>query len=369
MGTRYRVFVYGAGTGSELLTLDAFETLQYAVRVNTRGVAVLELLDPEFEMGLLPQLKDARLVIWREPEGAVNRIVFAGKIRGWKIKRVGKSLRVTLRAVDYNDELLTRIVAWYAGSSQAAKSGLADDVMKAIVRENLGASVGSGGADREITATGFYVEADKGLGPSLQKGMAWENVLDTLQEISQASYRTPAKGITFGVVPLGKGVDREFVTRVGQWGADQRGRVMFSEANGNLVDPEVELDAFDELTHIYAGGQGQGADRLLVEQSDTLRISETPLGRREGFFDGGNYETANALTAVAQGKLEAGRPVFGVNFEVQDTADLIYGRDWDLGDLTTVQVFTWQYDCHVAAVEVKVSGATETITPHLELWT
>lgn len=368
MATEYKAFVYAAGTGSELLAVDDFEALRYAGRVNERGVAVMQMLYEEtaFDISLLPQLKDARLVIWRKAENALNRIVFAGKIRGWKVTRKTRSLRVILRAVDYNDELLTRIVAYYAGSSQSAKSDLADDLMKAIVRENLGALAP---ADRDISATGFYVEADAGLGTALEKGMAWENVLDTLQEISKASYRTPATGITFGVVALGKGVEREFVTRVGQWGADQRGRVMFSEANGNLVNPEVEIDAFDEITYVYAGGQGQCADRLIVEEEDTTRSSETPLNRREAFFDGGNYETENALTAVAQGKLEAGRPVFRADFEVQDTEQIVYGRDWNLGDLMTVQVFNWQYDCHVAAVEVSVQGNTETIMPHLEMWT
>jgi len=360
--------VYAAGTGAELLVVDNFEELRYASRVNARGVAVMQMLYEEgaFDMSLLPQMKDARLVIWRKPENGLNSIAWAGKIRGWKIKRQSKSLRVTLRAVDYNDELLTRIVAYPAGSSQSAKSGLADDIMKEIVRENLGASAPSA---RDISATGFYVEADASLGTTLEKGMAWENVLDTLQEISKASFRTPATGVTFGVIPLGKGVEREFVTRIGQWGADQRGRLTFSEANGNLVNPEVEIDAFDELTYIYAGGQGQGVDRMIVEAEDAWRCAETPLNRREAFFDGGNYETENALTAVAEGKLESGRPVFRADFEVQDTEQVVYGRDWGLGDLTTVQVFTWQYDCHVAAVDVRVQGNQETITPHLEMWT
>lgn len=365
--TKYAVYLYAAGTSKEISAWNTFEMLRYAVRVNERGMATLELLyeDGELDISLLRQFKDARLVIWRQPEGALNRIAFAGKVRGWKLKRVGRSLRLILRAVDYNDELLTRIVAYYAGSSQSAKSDYADDLMKAIVRENLGASAP---AARNISTTGFYVEADTSLGTSLEKGMAWENVLDTLKEISQASYRTPATGITFGVVPLGKGVDREFVTRVGQWGADQRGRVMFSEANGNLINPEIEEDATNEITYVYAGGQGQGADRLVAEEDDATRIAESPLNRREAFFDGGNYETENALTAVAQGKLENGRPVLRVDFELQDTNQIIYGRDWDVGDLTTVQVFSWQYDCHVAAVEVSVQGATERILPRLEVW-
>lgn len=364
MTTKYTVFLYSAGTGNEIMAWSVFDKLQYARRVGARGSIVFEAL-ADLGVDMLPQLKDSRIVVWRQPDGGAAKIDFAGKLRGYRVRREGKNLRFVLRGVDYNDDLYTRIVAYPAGSSESAKSGLADDIMKEIVRENLGSSAS---IYRNISATGFYVAADTGSGTSLTKGMAWENVLDTLQEISKASYRTPATGVTFGVVPLGKGVNREFVTRIGQWGADQRNRVVFSEANGNMVAPEVEVDAMDEVTYIYAGGQGQGEERMIVEEEDTLRSGESTLNRREAFFDGGNYDTESGLTAVAQAKLEEGRPVFRVDFQVQDTQQTVYGRDWGLGDLTTVQVFGWQYDCHIAAIQVNVAGNKETVTPQLEFW-
>src|SRR3990167_1830006 len=70
--------------------------------------------------------------------------------------------------------LTSRIIAYAAGSAQADMTDQADDMLKAIVIDNLGAD--ATGA-RNISSNGISVASDLALGPSITKQFAYRPLL------------------------------------------------------------------------------------------------------------------------------------------------------------------------------------------------
>jgi len=368
MSTKYEVWILHPATGEPLALIDHQEGLQYAKRTNGVGAFTLRL-PASFDRSMAQ--KDGRLVVWREPEGGKKSIDFAGLIRYWKPEYVEHRHILTLQGPDYNDVLRKAIIPYHAGTTYAQKYEEADDLQKALVRENLGALATD--SDRDLVTPGYIsVAADVSAGTVVWQQCAWKYLLSVLQEVSAKSMETASTGVFFGMVPLNRGFDMEFRTNIQQWGEDHRhpngahGARIFALERGNISEASLETDAREEATFAYVTGQGEEDNCLVLEVSDDTRIGESPLNRRETLVDARNEAYISRMGDAGRARLQDLRPRRSMRFGIVETPTSRYGVDWGFGDYVTGSFEGEQYDLHVAAVQVTLEGQKEMIASQLE---
>lgn len=366
MPAEYTIELLEAARDNVLDVVDDFEGLSYARRVNDIGAFTLAVREENFDVSFAHL--DGRVVVWRKPEGGHRYIDFAGFIRAVARQYQDGRESIVMAGPDYNDMLRRRRIAYAATTAQARKVDQADDMMKALVRENLGALAPVG---RNMTARGFAVQADVSAGTIVRGDFAYEGLLDTLQKAADGSRSTPATQAFFGIVPLNSGWDMEFRTNVPQWGQDHtypggaHGPVIFALERGNMANPKLEWDRRDEVTVIYAGGRGEDLARPVINVADPVREGESPLNRCEG-FESVDAPTTLELIDGANAKLDEGRGKRQFNFDVVEVPSTVYGLHWGFGDLVTAVYVGEQWDLHVAAVEVSIQNRVETMKPIFE---
>lgn len=298
-------------------------------------------------------------MVFRKESGGAKVLDCSGFVEFIDKKVLGDSPVWVLSGYDLNSLLNRRIVAYAAASAQAQKTGAADNLIKAIVRENLGSSAI---AARDLSASGFTVQADVSLGTSLSKGFSWRNLLLVLQEIADASHSTEATSVYFGIVPLNLGWDCEFRTNIQQWGNDHRfqtgtqGAVIFSLELGNISDASRQREYRNELNYAYAGGQGEESARIIQEASDTVRIGSSPFNRREIFVDARGLADTASVLAEAQAAVRSGRPRNFFSGNITNIGQYIYGRDYFHGDYVSAFYLGELIDCRIETVQVRISG-------------
>ncbi len=316
---------------------------------------------------------DYMVEFWRSPaQGAmtlesvffVREIVYEEDVKGNDI--------IILSGPDGNDLLDRRIVAYSAGSSQADKTDNADDMMKEIVTENLGSSATD--SDRDLTDLNFTVAGDVSDGPSITKGFAWRNVLKTLTEIVYTSAEN-GTDLYFDVVPVvisSSEIGFDFRTYTNQPGQDRtydtNNPVVFSKEWGNLANPVLYYDYTNEANYVYGGGQGEGADRTISEQSDTTRIGASVWNRRERFADARNEATANGVANKAEEVLNESKPFKRFTGTLLDTPQARYGVDWFFGDKVEVSYRGIQFQGIAKALRMKLDKqGNEILTVKVEV--
>jgi len=346
--------------GVRLALLSQYSLLEYTLVVNAIGRLVLEM-----PINIVPyawlKRRDMRLAVYRSAGGRETlEGVFLSR-RPTKILSSKGERIVRLRAMSANSLLTRRIVAYAAGSAQAEKSAPADDLIKAIARENMGALATD--TSRDWSAY-LSVQADWGAGPSVDKAFPGRNVLLVMQEVAQkaAQAGTP---VYFDVVPVTESTF-EFRTFVDRRGLDHSfpngvHPLIVSPEFGNLVDAELEEDYEGELTYVYAAGEGKGDDRATATASDAVRIGSSPFGRIEGYRDCRNTKDLTALADEAAAKLRAGRPVRRLRGTMVDMDGCRYGQNWGFGDVVTAEFDGEQFDCTVDVVSVSVRSGVDTI--------
>jgi hypothetical protein len=363
MVAEYSVWLLHHAQGYPLDLVEEFQSLDYVK--NTNGVGAFTMTLPaSFDLSIVQE--DTRVAVMRKPVGGSRTLDFCGFVR-----KIGKSQRGsaeywTLYGYDLNYLLSGRVVAYAAGTAQASKSDQADDMIKAIVRENLGALCAD--TTRNLTSYGLTVQADAGLGTAIVKEFSWRNVLDVLKEIADASHTTEATSAYFGIVPLNYGWECEFRTNIFQWGVDHRfpggsaGAVMFSLELANIKDVDRVKSWETETTYAYAGGQGEGAARVIGTSSDATRLGASPFNRRELFIDARNETDATGAQNAADSAVRNGRPLGTFNGQlVSIGGGYVYGRDYAHGDYVTAVYRGETIDCRIDTTHININAGVETI--------
>ncbi len=271
---------------------------------------------------------------------------------------------IEVYAEDLNRLADTRIVAYHAGSPQADKTGCADDLMKAIVRENMGALAS---AERQIE--GLTVEQDLSMARSVSKAFAWRTVGSVLADIGDMTAKDaqPAywdfHGGEVGAV--------RFSTHVGWLGEDRRpygvSPVLVGEQFGSLQGATTEWVGRDEVTAVYAGGQGQEENRVIKIVTDEERILKAfPYGRVETFMDARNVELEQSIEDQAREALGEAKPIVRVSGQLIETRGSRYDIDCRFGDFVTVESHGVSVDCMIKAVGLSMDATGERIDVQLE---
>lgn len=358
-----RVLAFGGGQGAG--TSD-FVSLAYVNTVNVPGAATLSLqsgqLPPAYRVGPDWMLEITRSVAPTVPER------LEGQTR-WFIRKITRQVSagiLSLHAASALCLLDTRDVAYAAGSAQAKKSGPADNVIKAIGRENLG-SLATDTA-RQLRADLFAVAADVGLGPAISKAFSRKNVLQIVQEICAAA---AAQGVALFVDVVWNGTSLELRTYVGQRGADRSATSpipLLLEADA-LGDIEIEEDYTSEATAVYAAGQGLESDRDVQLATNSTQLARSPWARREVTLAATQVPKGDtaALLAEAQRGLWERRARTRFSAAITPTPQLRYGIEWDWGDRATASVEGQVWPVRIDTRQVTIAGGKETITAGLRV--
>lgn len=337
--------------------------LEYLRAVNQVGALTLTL-PPAFPLTYLQ--RDGRVLVYRSVADVPPRLDMDAV---WLIVGVQRLLsergeqRTVVTAVDAVDLLRRRIVAYAAGSAQAAKTAAADDLIKAVVRENLGSSATD--TSRQLSPSLFSVSADITQGISISKAFSRREVLKVCQEVADACAQAGTY-LAFDVV--WNGATLEFRTYT-QWrGVDHRfpggaNPVLLSPDTGSLTAASYATDYRDEVTYAYAGGQGEGSDRAVGTSTDSTRATLSPFARIEAWVDARNTASSTTLADEADAAVRAGRPRVLFSCTVNaDSPGAMFGKEYGFGDVVTAQAFGVNVDCRLDAVGVKVMPDSETVT-------
>lgn len=339
-------------SGQLVAVLGGFNYLYCARSVNTLGTLIFEI-----EEGLLPdsllardsiveiyaKLPSVRPVLLLESQWRLVKTEF-NFIRGVKVIRV------------YCHDALFLLnqtrVAYRSGLAQTEKSGQPSALSTAVITENLGSSANDAARFRSnaIDSSLFSVQPSKAGGPTITpRSLIGKRVLTALQQIADQSAQ--AGTIFFFDVVLLEGNKLEFRTYLNYRGNDHSfdsgAEIVLSEKNGTLTDVAIVQDYTNVYDVAYAGGAGQGADRLISTAVNTETIGSSPFGAAETWIEARQQKTQSTLDNFATQALKGGAARRVVSGSLVSGA-LRFGIDFGYGDRVTVgidnQVYTARFD-------------------------
>ncbi len=357
--------------GNRIAQLQAFLSLEASQVVNQIGFFNLTM-PQSFDINLIQP--DRMVQLWRAPRGGRLTLWRVYFIRKWEFSTIGSDQIVSFGGPDTNELLRRRIVATFSASAQARKTDFADDMMKEIVTEAIADGVAPVPTVGTRVWADLSIASDLGLGPTITKSYPFKKLLTTsgqgvLPGLAKAAKEAGTE-VFFDVVPdviTGSTSSFQFQTFTGQPGQDQTSRVVFDAIRNNMANPRLEYDYTEEENYIYAGGQGEEADRNIQQVSDSDRYSISQWSRIEGFADARNQDSDNAVRESGRDKLNLGRPKRRFSAIPLDVTGTRFGRDWDFGDKVTARYLNIEFDTIIRAVTISVDGnGNETIRARLD---
>lgn len=359
--------------GNRLALLDKFVRLS-VVRVNNAAGTVQIKLPHAFDKRLA--VKDGRIEVWRDagqgPRLLTDTIFFIRGAERSMSTDGSKTFTITGYTPFYILQApggrIGRIVDAAAESAEAKKAAAIDDTMKAILRENIGASAT---AARDLSAY-ITIEADTTSGASITKEFARRNIGAVLSELHQQSaIDTP---IIYYDFVSDNPTSIRFRTFPNLRGRDVSESVVFSVELGNVASYTLTEDYTNEITHASAGGRGVKGARVTAS-STSARATDTPFNRREVFVNGGHFNTddgaaaATGLSNEANAAVYAGRPQVRLEAQLVNTPQALYGLHWNYGDKIKVQVDELTFTAPIDAIAFDVQGGQETINAFVRVTT
>lgn len=371
--TSYFIRIYDP-FGNALPDIPSFSELEAAQAVGVVG-SVTFSIPGDYPREYLQ--KDGVITIHRAPRNRppyllFNKIFFlrrrvltlAGGREQWKITAYDPNYLLSSPSGQRG-----RVVAYDADSAEAVQSDFADDMLKAVMRQNIGALATD--TTRDLSAY-LDIQADLSMGPVVQKEFSNRILVPVLNEICQASV-TAGTYLAWDIVctqePNNGTFRLEFQTFVGQRGQDHRvtsgDSVQIGTDFGNLDDAMIDDDWTEEENYIRAGGQDDGSRRLYRSGGDVTAMAESPFNRRETFVDLSNVSDPTTLDDEIDSALRAGvpRPYYSGTLIPQDQT--MFDVDWGFGDYLPVQAKGRSFDARVDAMTVGFGPKGETIKVYL----
>jgi hypothetical protein len=353
--TNYNI-IYREPGGVMKFVIDDWFRFEYVRKEGDYGSLYLDL-PPTYNMQDFAI--DGRLEVWRQvgalpPYLDMDAVWFIRLVRS-KVDENGKRL-IHILAYDAVHLIERRIIPYASGTAQASKTGPADNVMKAIMRENFGNQATD--ASRDISDR-LMIDYDLSKGATVTKEFAWRKCLPVMQELADES---SAQGtyLTFDVVYV---EDKKvmFKTYTGQRGTNRGvsavgSGLIASIENGMLSYVSVSNDHTEERNFIYAGGRGEKENRIIATSYDLDRINISRYNRCEDWIDSRQTEENDNVQGDADNRLQEAKPKMVVNGHLQQVPGALYGVDYFFGDIITVKFGDMVFDVHLDTVHITVDG-------------
>lgn len=350
-------------TNTQLLNITDFTSLNYTRSVNVAGAMNFTIASKLIDRTLIK--RDTRLEIWRSVGGTEYlETNTQWLIRRWRIDKDNEI--ITVQAQSALSLAARRIIAYDSGTTQATKNAAADSMIVEFVKENMGSDATD--SDRDWSDKIDFITA-AGVGPSVHKEASRRILLNTCQDIAQDAGQlgTP---VFFDMEYNAGSKKLEFKTFVNQRGLDLTAgqqQLTLSPDFGNLENSERVDDYTNEVTFVYAAGQGIAGNRNVQVASDTDRINESPFGRVEQLRDARQSSTDNKLLAEAQAAVRAGRPRRTLEGTIVNKTGSIYGINWKWGDKIKIDFEGEVQTARVDTIRVSVRDGKETIKADLRV--
>jgi hypothetical protein len=329
----YRLDIYNT-SGALQYVLDLKEapyTLGYTRRVNAPGALTFTLPG---DSDILSNIADKwQVEVWRRPDGG-----------SW-----GRELSAFYRDLDpweYTDQSIATMkcqgimsmlswvhVAYYAKTANRSyfTSQPVETIANTLVKYNAttAGTTGDGRVNAIPNAypfSGLSVEADGGDGTSIEYYCAYDNLLETLQNLVVGE----------GDFDIVKTSSTAWQWRYyhGQLGADYSSTIVFALERGNMRDPTFKDIRSAEKTVAIVAGQGEESDRDVVVRTGTNYATTNYI---ETFVNATDIDLddTTALQNRGDNALSELEAVKSFSFGVLDTENTQYGVDYDLGNLVT----------------------------------
>lgn len=198
--------------------------------------------------------------------------------------------------------------------------GPAETAIKNLVDLNAGP-----GALPSRRTFGLKVANNLGRGGKVNINTRLKNLLE------EAASAADAGGLVLDCVQTVNKAELVFDVRPG---ADKSRRVRLTTGADEVISYENKRDA-PKATAVIVGGQGEGADRNLVEVANATGWG----GRRiEIFKDRRDTDEADNLQAEAQKQLAENAAKIDLTFQVRESAARKLGADYQVGDTVAVEL-------------------------------
>lgn len=342
--------------------INEFIRLEYKRALGAIGLMKLEL-PRTFGVNLFQE--DSIIEIWR---GTPGHQYLDGEtvwfIRDWDftLSEQGEET-ITLWGPDANYLLDAPIIAYNEGTAYTTKSGPADNMMKAFVREQLVSP-----ADTTRIMDTVRVEVDRSQGPTTSKEATRARLLTMLQEISQDAAKA-GQQIFFDMVVPERGIIefRTYLERGQNRGTTSGDRLVLSPYFGTLGNVRRSFISSSERNYIYVGGSGEGAARLVETVTDSQRVNISPYNRRELFLNRSNIKTRPQLQKEGQAQLRASRPRETFTARIVNTPQVQYGVHWRLGTIVAAEYRNVISDARVEGVKTTIARGEVTTEAELRV--
>lgn len=324
--TDYRLDIYNtAGVLQRILT--DFSSLSYAKRVNSPGV--IQFTIPG-DHALLSTIADKwQIEVWRK---TTDTSTWGREITG--IYRMltwgyGEQSYASIFCNGLMSILDWRIVGYRAGIANRSKfTGVASEtVCNTLVKYNATTSATTAdGRIRDGHIDGLTVEADGEEGEGIDWFCAYDNLLESLQDICKLGHGD------FDVVKTSS-TAWEYRWYKEQLGTDKTASVIFSIERGNMANPVYRDNRTQERTAAIVGGQGEDIARTVsIVTGANYHVDTNNI---EMFVNATDVETSAGLTTRGTAKLKEKQAVKEFTFDVLQVPSCMYGTHYVLGDLIT----------------------------------
>ena len=331
------------------------------------AVGVMELILPaDFDASLLRP--NNMVQVWRQPEGGSLELFNVYFVLALEYRLNGGELTLSAMGLDSNDLARRRFVAAYEGTATSKRTDTADNLMKDFVNLTMVAEAwGPAAGDRDYA--NLTIEPDLDLGPILFVEGAWQNVLEMLTKLQDASRQAGTEIFwRFDIASItSSSISFVFRTQSGQPATDLTPNgVMFSPQRGNLDDIIYREDHSQEVNYVFGLGQGQEVDQEVAEAGDSTRYGASVWAWSEGTVTARSDSEPTAVQDAADAALIAGRPKITFTAKIIDTPWMRFGIDWNWGCKIRVAFLDKTFDAIVKSVAIEVEAGNETVSASLE---
>lgn len=310
-------------TLARVAILEDFDKLQLKLRWADTSTWVLDVTGPNSATDLL-QSNGCGIVVTRGDE-----VLLSGEVQEWTEQLDGDTVTFTFSGFDDTVRLTDRITtptftAAAPSNGYDTQTGNAEDVILNFLRWNL-----TGGEDPSRADPSLRLAPTGNRGPVVTLTTRYDELLLTVQSVA---LRAGDWGFRI-YQPVGQ-TTLLFELLIGR---DLSGTVLFNRDLGNLAKYVLSRKRATG-TVAYVGGQGDLQARNVQVVVDGAAASNDR--RREFFLDQRQAAASDELVAAGREALTKVGATLSVALTPLDTDAVMYGRDYQLGDLVTVQGFT-----------------------------
>lgn len=108
--------------------------------------------------------------------------------------------------------------------------------------------------------------------------------------------------------------------------------IIFSEKKNNLINGKLTNDNSNYKNVGYAAGGGENENRLII-----VLGTATGFNRREVYIDLNNITEPDELRQEGQKQLDTYKIIQSIEGKIYQIPNMQYEKDWDLGDLVTIE--------------------------------